>query len=75
MGVEEVSGAHLLNILEALILLIDGQKLARTKLLECVTLWMRALHRMGWINLRCPEMHRNWRWQRCEGGKDSSNTP
>ena len=57
---EEISRRHISHILEALVPLIDGQELARAKPLQHITLGLRAVHRMGGINLRSPEMHRAW---------------
>jgi len=56
MGMEEVRLLQIAHILEALILLLEGNVAAIVEAPQCIALRMGALERMGRIDLGSPEV-------------------
>jgi hypothetical protein len=64
MGMEAVGFAGRGDIAEVLILSLHRQEHAAAEVLDHVVLSLGAVHRVGWIDLRRPEVHcRGW-WVR-----------
>ena len=57
MGVKQEGLTGAAHIDQVLLLSGNGQKGAVVQALEGVALSLRAVHRMGWIDLWSPEMH------------------